>query len=98
MKKDKIKPLPIVKAYADYFVRRAKRILKLKESDYNNINIDFYGRSGMICVWIHGKDSIIARVEFESDGKIRDKYDYRQLRKKIKEKPEDTASYASLRR
>lgn len=77
MKKEAIKSLPAVKAYTDYFARRAKRVLKLKGSDYKNINIDFYGRSGVICVWVHGKDGIIGRAEFKSNGRLKATYDSR---------------------
>ena len=77
MKKEKIKALPVVIKYAEYFIRRAKRVLKLKDVDIDHIGIDFIGRSGQICVWIHGKDKILARAQFESDGTVIDKYDNR---------------------
>jgi len=77
MKKETIKPLPVVKAYTDYFARRAKRVLKLKDSDYEHINIDFYGRTGVVCAWVHGKEGVIGRAEFESDGRLKATYDSR---------------------
>ncbi len=72
MKKEKIKALPVVKAYADYFVCRAKRILKLKNSEFEAIHIDLHDFLS-IDVWFFLETKIVARVLFALDGQQKDK-------------------------
>ena len=76
MKEEKIKPLPVVKAYTNYFTRRAKRMLKLRNSEFDGIHIDFHD-SNSIDVWFFIKTDIIAHVSFTPDGRIGDKDDIR---------------------
>jgi len=70
MKEEKIKPLPFVKEFSDYFVNRAKRILKLRNVEFDNINIDFWDHLKEIWIWFF-KDGlgIIARAQFTIDGR-----------------------------
>lgn len=68
MKKEKIKALPIVKAYADYWIRRGERVLKVKKSQCKAVTVDYSSR-GFVYVWFHGEDAIIAHTSFTLDGK-----------------------------
>jgi len=78
MKEKKINPLPLVKAFTDYFIRRAKRILKIKNSEFTSITLDVFIRSGHIWIWFHSRNGIVAKVEFESNGRKIVKTDYRR--------------------
>lgn len=77
MEEEKIKSLPITDTFTDYFIRRAKRILKLKNSEYVSITFDIFMRSKHIWVWFHTGNGIIAKVEFEFSGAKISKSDYR---------------------
>lgn len=68
MKEEKIKPLPIVKAYADYWIKRGKKVLKIKKGQYKKVNVDYTSR-GFVYVWFHGEDEIVANATFTLDGK-----------------------------
>ena len=69
MKKEKkIKPLPIVKAYTDYWIRRSQRVLKVKKGQYKTVTVD-YSTRGMVYVWFHGEEEILAHATFTVDGK-----------------------------
>lgn len=68
MKKPKIKPLPIVKAYTDYWLRRARKILKVKKGQYKSVSVDYTTR-GFVYVWFHGSDEVVAHTTFTLDGK-----------------------------
>jgi len=67
MKKEAIKPLPVVKAYADYFTRRAKSVLGLKRADYKSVSIDYNSR-GSVYVYFHGKGKVVASTSFWANG------------------------------
>jgi len=70
VKKEKIKPLPFVKEFSDYFFRRAKKILKLKNSEFKSFSIDTWSSGKYLWVWFYGENSVIvARVTFTVDGK-----------------------------
>ncbi len=68
MKKEKIKPLPMVKTYTDYWIRRARRVLKVKKGQYKNANVEYTTR-GFVYVWFHGEENIVANATFTLDGK-----------------------------
>jgi len=70
VKKEKIKPLPFVKEFSDYFFRRAKKILKLKNSEFKSFSVELWNTGKNIWVWFYGENSVIvARVTFTTDGK-----------------------------
>ena len=78
MKKEKTKPLPMVEAFIDYFVGRAKRILRLKNADFESYHVNYYFRTKTIQVWFFGDDSeILAELRFTRDGRLAAKDDYR---------------------
>lgn len=68
MKKQKIKPLPIVKAFSDYWIRRGKKVLKIKKGQYKTVTVDYTTR-GFVYVWFHGEDEIVGNATFTLDGK-----------------------------
>jgi len=69
MKKEKkIKPLPVVKAYTGYWIRRARRVLNVKKGEYKEADVD-YSTRGFVYVWFHRKDQIVANAIFTLDGK-----------------------------
>ncbi len=68
MKKEKIKPLPVVKAYADYWIRRARKVLKVKKGEYKSVNVDYTTR-GFVYVWFHREHDVVAHATFTLDGK-----------------------------
>ena len=73
MKEEKIKPLPCVKEFIDYFTQKAKRVLKLKNRDFDTVHIDYFSCTspGTICVWFHRRlgARIVGRISFTPDGK-----------------------------
>ena len=70
MKEEKIKPLPIVKEFSNYFLRRAKKILKLKKSGFESFSVELWNTGKNVWVWFYGENSVIvARVTFTTDGK-----------------------------
>ena len=79
MKKGKIKPLPVAKDFADYFVSRAKRLMGIKAREYRSISLDYWLSSGHIWVWFYAAPDggILAKVEFDHDGHVILKTDYR---------------------
>lgn len=77
MKKEEIKSLFIVKEFTDYFVRRAKKVLKVKNSEIETTGIDVHPERGTIWVWFHCKHNLI-RAQFYFDGQCFDKYDDRE--------------------
>lgn len=79
MKKRKIKPLPVVKEFTDYFLRRTQRVLKMKASDMHHTSIDVHPEEKTIWVWVHGKEAIIARAQFTFDGRCYSKTDNRPI-------------------
>ena len=78
MSEKEIQPLPFVKQFSDYFVRRAKRVLKLKDSEFKTVSIDLHPERGTIWVWFHEPARIVARAQFYFDGRYFDKLDYRK--------------------
>ena len=85
MEKQKVKPLPVAKDFADYFVSRAKREMGIKAPEYRSISLDYWLSSGHIWVWFYAKpgDGILARVEFDHDGKVTKKADNREELRKL---------------
>ena len=77
MKKEKIKPLPVVKKFVGYIVRRAQRVLGLKNADFDHASIDVLPDRGTIWVWFHNPDKVIGRVQLYFDGRCYDKLDNR---------------------
>ena len=84
MKGKTIKALPFVKEFADYFVRRAKRVLKLRNEDFKTSSIDVFVERGTIWVWFHNPDKIDGRAQFKFDGRCYYKVDYRLDKEKKK--------------
>lgn len=80
MKKAKIKTLPFIKEFADYFVRRARRVLKLKlkNGDYDHMGMDVHPDDGTIWVWVYGPKEIVGRAQFNFDGRCYHKVDNRE--------------------
>lgn len=78
MKKEKIKPLPFVKEFVGYFVRRAKRALKLKNSEFKTLSMDVSPHRGNVWVWFYDEHKVIARTQFHFDGQCYDKHYYRK--------------------
>ena len=79
MKKEKIKPLPCYKEFFNYFVARAKRVLKLKNEQFESVNIEThtaYPKTGNIEVWFFGRNKVIAKATFHEDGRIASKNVY----------------------
>jgi len=74
MKKEKVKPLPMVTVFIDYFVRRAKRVLGLTNADFKTVSIDVHPERGTIWVWFHVPESVLARAQFYFDGQCYTKW------------------------
>ena len=83
MKKEKIKPLFVVKAYARYFIRRARKVLDLKATEYDSFHVDLHDLDS-VSVWFFHKTNVIAHVQFTIDGRIKDKDDIIDKRKEAK--------------
>ncbi len=85
MKKPKIKPLPVAKDFADYFVSRAKRVVGIKTSEYRSISMDYWLASGHVWVWFFAAQDggILAKVEFDHDGHVILKTDHREELRKL---------------
>ena len=77
MKKEKIKSLPVITEFIDYFVSRAKRVLQLKKADFHHASIDAHPDRGTIWVWMHGSDEIVGYAQFYFDGHCFNKKDNR---------------------
>jgi len=77
MKKGKIKPLPFVKEFSDYFVRKARRVLGVKGSEIEKSSVEIHPERGTIWVWLHCKDDLV-RAQFYFDGQCYHKYDNRK--------------------
>jgi len=69
MKEEEIEQMS--KAFANYFTRKAKRVLKLKNKDFDSVHIDYFSDTASIWVWFHRKtkDGIVGRVDFTLNGK-----------------------------
>ena len=82
MKEEKIKALPFVKEFSEYFIQKAKRALKLRNKDFDTVHIDYYSctNPGTIYVWFHreSKKGIVGKVSFTFDGKQTDKTDNKE--------------------
>ena len=81
MKKEKIKQLPVFKEFWNYFLRRAKKVLKLRNSEFEAVHIDIKDKE--IQLWFFVKTNIVARVQFTPDGKR-----YGDVRDNRKSEPE----------
>lgn len=79
MKKEQIKALPLVNDFINYFSRRAKRVLKIKNSEFRNLSIDIDPdpKRMTIWVWFYISEKVIARVQFYFNGRCFKKTDYR---------------------
>jgi len=77
MKKEKIKPLPVVKAFALYWLRRARRVLKLKQSEYDSFHIDYMHTENIVEVWFFSETAIVAWAIFDHDGRTKRSQDNR---------------------
>lgn len=71
MAKKSIKTLPVVKAFAEYFIRKGKKDSKLKRADYVSVNVE-YSTRGLVYVWFHGPDKVVGYITYLADGKKRD--------------------------
>lgn len=61
--------LPVVTAYTNYFLRKAKRDLKVKEADYKDVSIDYTSR-GFVHIWFHKRrGGISSNIVYSVDGK-----------------------------
>ncbi len=70
MKEEKIKPLPIVKEFSNYFFRKAKKILGLKNAGFKSFSVELWNTGKNVWVWFYGENSVIvARVTFTTNGK-----------------------------
>ncbi len=69
MKERKIKPRPEVRAYARYWGRRGRRVLGLKKSEYDEVNIDFMDPPGIAEVWFFANGDIVGWAIFSLDGR-----------------------------
>ena len=78
MKKEKTKTLPFVKEFSDYFVQRAKRALKLKNSEFETSSISVHPERGTIWVWFYGPKKVISYAQFKFDGHCYRKSDNRE--------------------
>ena len=78
MKEEKIKSLPFVKKLSDYFVRRARRVLKLRVSEFETASVDLHPERGTIWVWFHTTEKVIGRAQFNFDGRCYHKLDCRK--------------------
>ena len=78
MKKQKIKPLPVVKEFANYIVTRAKRVLKISNKEFETVSIDVHPERRTIWVWFHNLEKVIARAQFYCNGQCYEKIDYRK--------------------
>ena len=69
MRETPIKNLPVVKAFAEYFIRKASKDLKVKRKDYKTVSVDYTSR-GFIYVWFHTPGHIIAHTSYRADGTL----------------------------
>lgn len=70
MKEGKITQLPIVKEFSNYFFRKAKKILGLKNPEFKSFKVELWNTGKNVWVWFYGENSVIvARVTFTTDGK-----------------------------
>ena len=67
MRETPIKNLPVVKAFAEYFIRKAKKDLKVKRKDYKTVTVEYTTR-GFVYVWFHLPDRIVAHTSYRADG------------------------------
>jgi len=67
MRETPVKHLPVVKAFAEYFIRKAKKDLKVKRKDYKTVSVEYTSR-GFVYVWFHARDRIVANTSYRADG------------------------------
>ena len=77
MKAKKLESLPCVKEFSNYFVRKAKRVLGVKNSEFNSIHIDLIELES-IEVWFFAETKVLARAQFTGRGQLKDKWDNRK--------------------
>ena len=70
MSQEPIKHLPVVKAFAEYFIRKAKKDLKLKRDDYKSASVE-YSTRGKVYVWFFRNGEAITTT-YNADGTKRD--------------------------
>ena len=73
MKKGKIEPRPEVQEYAKYFRERAKRVLGLKDSDFESVDIDLRELEE-VEVWFFFKNENCDFVTFTIDGRLKSRF------------------------
>ena len=78
MKEEKIKTLSFIQEFTNYIVLRAMRVLRLKNADFDHASIDVHPDAKTIWVWIHSKEAIIGRAQFNFDGRCYSKVDNRK--------------------
>ena len=69
MKKDKVKPLPVVKAFSEYFIRKAKKDLGIKRGYYKTASVEYTMR-GFVYVWFFPPTDITTpiHITYNADG------------------------------
>lgn len=68
MSQKPIKNLPVVKAFAEYFLRKAKRDLKIKRKDYQSACVE-YSTRGKIYVWFFIGKTDATHITYNADGR-----------------------------
>jgi hypothetical protein len=69
MAKGPIKNLPIVKAFAEYFIRKAKKDLGITRAFYKTATVE-YSTRGIVYVWFFPPDSGTTpiHITYNADG------------------------------
>jgi hypothetical protein len=67
MPRGPIKNLPEVKAFAEYFLRKAKKDLKLKRAGYHSASVEYTTR-GKVYVWFFTHDGGATHIIYNADG------------------------------
>ncbi len=62
-----INHLPVVKDFALYFIRKAKKDLKIKRADYKTVGVE-YNTRGMVYVWFHAHGAVVGSITYKADG------------------------------
>lgn len=76
MNKKRIKPSSVIKAFASYVALRTKRVLHIKDNQFDHLSIDVHPDTETIWVWVHGKERILGRAQFYFDGRCYSKVDF----------------------
>ncbi len=67
MAKHPIEHLPVVKAYVEYFMRRAKKDLKIKRAAYSDASVE-YSTRGKVYVWFFLTNGGVETITYNADG------------------------------